>query len=238
MNRALFHSALFIALLTSVGCNKPVRVLTIIGGHSYDTSEFHQVINSLENIDIDTVSHPHALELLDSELIKRYDVLLFYDFIPDMPEEKSAIFLELTQQGMPMFFLHHSLCTFQNWDGYRDLVGGRYVMPKFESDSSLHSDFKHDIDLEVKVADPDHPVTEGVSDFTIHDEGYSNTQVNKNVHPLLTTQHPDCDPLLGWVNKAGNSTSIYLMLGHDRQAYENRSFQLLTQNAIHWLSEQ
>ena len=86
--------------------------------------------------------------------------------------------------------------------------------------------------------DPLHPVNEGISDFTIHDEGYSNIQINEGIHPLLSTRHPDCAPLVGWVNQAGNSTCVYLMMGHDKHAYGNESFQHLVQNAIHWLSDQ
>ena len=115
---------------------------------------------------------------------------------------------------------------------------GKYVMPNFETDSSLHSRYKHDIVLEVEVVDPLHPVNAGISDFTIHDEGYSNILINEGIHPLLSTRHPDCAPLVGWVNEAGNSTCVYLMMGHDKHAYGNESFRHLVRNAIHWLNDQ
>ena len=137
-----------------------------------------------------------------------------------------------------MLFLHHSICSFQDWDGFREIVGGKYIMPNFETDSTLHSGFKHDIVLEMEVVDPLHPVNDGISDFTIHDEGYSNIRINEGIHPLLSTNHPDCAPLVGWVNQAGNSTCVYMMMGHDKHAYENESFRHLVQNAIHWLSDQ
>jgi type 1 glutamine amidotransferase len=155
-----------------------------------------------------------------------------------MPLVDSAIYLEITRKGIPMLFLHHSICSFQEWEGFREIVGGKYIMPNFEPDSKLHSDFKHDIVLEVEVVDSHHPVNEGINDFAIHDEGYSNIQINEGIHPLLSTRHPDCAPLVGWVNQAGNSTSVYLMMGHDKHAYENESFRKLIRNAIHWLSDQ
>lgn len=237
--RNIVPACLFILFFVAmIGCNQPVRVLTIVGGHKFDTTEFFRVTGSLEGIETDSVWHPEALELLASERVDDYQVLLFYDFIPPMPPEDSSIFLALTGKGKPLLFLHHSLGSCQDWDGYREMVGGKYVMSRFETDSTLHSDYKHDIDLHIRIADPGHPVTSGIGDFKIHDEGYSNILVNEDVHPLLFTDHPDCAPLVGWVNEAGNSTCVYLMLGHDRHAYENESFQHLVQNAILWLSNQ
>lgn len=230
--------ALILILFTATGCNKPVRVLCIAGGHAYDTTEFYQAMYSLEGMTIDTVTHPRARQLLASGTVDNYDVLVFYDFLPKMPLEDSAIYLELTRKGVPMLFLHHSFCSFQEWEGFQEIVGGKYVMPFSEPDSSFHSAFRHDIVLEVEVVDPIHPVNKGISDFTILDEGYSNIQINEGVHPLLSTSHPDCAPLVGWVNQAGNSTCVYLMMGHDKHAYENESYRHLVRNAIQWLRDQ
>ncbi len=227
-----------VSVFALLACNKPVRVLSIAGGHAYDTSEFYQALHSLEGLAIDTVTHPRAKQVLASGTVDRYDVLVFYDFIPGMPLEDSTIYLELIRKGVPMLFLHHSFCSFQEWEGFSEMVGGKYVMPYSESDSSLHSRYKHDIVLEVEVVDPLHPVNAGISDFTIHDEGYSNILINEGIHPLLSTRHPDCAPLVGWVNQAGNSTCVYLMMGHDKNAYENESYRHLVQNAIHWLNDQ
>ena len=91
--------ALILALFTATGCNKPVRVLNIAGGHVYDTSEYYQTIHSLEGLIIDTVTHPRARQILASGTVDRYDVLVFYDFLPQMPLEDSAIYLELTRKG-------------------------------------------------------------------------------------------------------------------------------------------
>ncbi len=230
--------AMILILFSFTGCNKPVRVLNIEGGHAFDTSEYYQAIHSLDGMVIDTVTHPRARQILASGTVDSYDVLVFYDFLPEMPMEDSAIYLELTRKGIPMLFLHHSICSFQKWDGFRDMVGGKHVMPYYEADSTLHTRYKHDIVLEVEVVDPDHPVNEGIVDFTIHDEGYSNMLINEGVHPLLSTRHPDCDPLVGWVNQAGNSTIVYLMMGHDKHGYENENYRHLLRNAIHWLSDQ
>jgi len=233
MMRSLLY--LWILVLAASSCSKSPEVLVITGGHAYDTTEFFGMFNSLENISFDSVSYPAARELLSSPEIGKYDLLLFYDYLPDMPLSDSATFQDLTRKGMPMIFMHHALCTFQSWDGYQQMVGGKYVMPD-HPDSSLHSGYSHDIDLKIEVGDPSHPVTRGISEFVIHDEGYYNIQINREVLPLLGTKHLHCAPLVAWENQWENSTCLYLMFGHDKQAYVNEHFKLLLQNSIQYLS--
>ena len=190
----------------------------------------------MKGIISDSISHPHALSLLKSEYIMNYDVLLFYDFVTDMPKKDSVIYLNLTYQGMPMLFLHHAICSFQQWDGYKQLIGGKYIEQEYASDPDEISDYQNDLDLQIKVANNKHPVTRGVSDFTIHDEGYSNIQMRGGITPLLQTDHPECSSIVGWVNHFDRSTCIYLMFGHDQQAYLNKNFRQLIENSILWLA--
>ncbi len=230
---------LFIFFLTFLysGCSKSEKVLLVTGGHAYDTLEFFEVFNQMAGIDFEYISHPRATSLLTSDQVDQFDLLVFYDFLPDIPARDSNIFLHLTQKGKPMLFLHHSICSFQGWDGYKKMVGGRYVMPGFQVDTTLLSGYKHDIDMVIEVVDTNHPITRGMNDFRIHDEGYTNITVLNEVTPLLRTEHPDCDPLVGWVNTFHNSTVVYLMLGHDKHAYQNPFFQQLVSNSIFWLTE-
>ena len=235
MKKNLSLTVLIIAVAGLISCKQTPRVLLVMGGHAYDTTEFFDMFHSMEGVEFDSISHPHALNLLQSTGIEAYDLLLFYDFIPDMPLKDSSVYIRLTEEGIPLLFLHHAICTFQEWDGYKEMVGGKYVMPGFTSDSSLLSDYKHGIDMEVEVMSQNHPVTLGISNFEIHDEGYSNITVLDGVTPLLTTDHPDCSSLVGWTNTFNRSEIVYLIFGHDKHAYNNASFRILLHNAINWL---
>jgi lysophospholipase L1-like esterase len=217
------------------GHNTP-RVLVIVGGHSYDTTEFYDMLGDLAGFHFDSISHPDAGKMLASEHVYSYDAVMFYDFITGMPLKDSSIYLNLARRGMPMLFLHHAICTFQQWEGYGDLVGGKYLVEGFGNDPSKLSDYRHDLDLEINVLDRRHPVTRGLEDFTIHDEGYSNLWIRDGLTPLLGTDHPDCSDLVGWVNRFDQSTVVYLIFGHDRQAYVNESFHQLLENALSWLT--
>lgn len=222
-------------LVAVIGCARSPEVLVITGGHAYDTTEFYKLFESMEGIHWDSISHPAALDLLSSTGASRYNVLVFYDYVPDLPPEDSVIYLNLGRQGMPMIFLHHALCNFQSWEGYRQMVGGTYVMPGYASDSGRLSGYAHDLDLEIRVLDPTHPVTSGISDFSIHDEGYDHILINNGVKAILGTQNPQCSPVVAWENRWLNSTCLYLMSGHDKQAYSNEHFQRLLQNSIQYV---
>lgn len=223
-------------LLAAAGCSSSPEVLVITGGHAYDTTEFFEMFQSLEGIHFDSASHPLAMELIASPEVRKYDLLLFYDYQPDLPLSDSAVFYQLTQQGMPMIFLHHALCSFQQWEGYGQMVGGKYVMPGTDPDSSLYSGYAHDLDLNIEVLDRSHPVTRGIDEFVIHDEGYFNIQINGMAHPLLGTSHPECAAVVAWENQKHNSPCIYLMFGHDKQAYANENLRTLLRNSIQYLS--
>jgi hypothetical protein len=71
-----------------------------------------------------------------------------------------------------MVFLHHSLVSYQEWDEFINMIGGRYYLQDYFKDTLKVSGFEHDLDMCVKVLDSDHSVTKDIRDFQIHDEGY------------------------------------------------------------------
>jgi hypothetical protein len=227
-----------ILLSSFMGCSNPVKVLVVLGGHSFDTTEFFDLFHSMEGIELDSVYYPEAMEWMRSGKTDAYDVLVFYDYMTDLPLSDTSVFKNLTRQGKSLLFMHHAICSFQQWEGYMEMLGGKYVMAGPGVDPGDVSDYRHDIDMEIVVADTVHPVTKGMGAFRIHDEGYSNIRLARDVTPLLGTDHPDSSPLVGWIKTSGQSTVVYLMLGHDRLAYQNPYFTRLVKQSIFWLADQ
>ncbi|HEC42218.1 MAG TPA: ThuA domain-containing protein [Bacteroides sp.] len=236
--RAIVYTVFGILFLTTaVHCKSglssdKISVLVVTGGHSYDTAEFVAMFSQMDGMETELVLKPDAWQLLDRG--RQFDVIVFYDMWQAISEEEKLTFLNEFESGTGMVFLHHSLVSHQEWKDYTLLVGGRYVQPGSTLDSTQFSDYRHDIDLQVHITDPNHPVTRGVGDFEIHDEGYSNTLQLPGVHNLLETVHPDCDRYIGWSHEVKNSRVVYLMGGHDKYAFENESFIRLLENAIRW----
>ncbi len=229
-------------LLTAHACNNTttknqseIKVLVVAGGHAFDTSEFVGLFETMNTISFDTLMQPRANQKIAEGLVSDYDVIVFYDMWPNLDSAEKAGYSDLFELGKGFVFLHHSLCSYQNWDQFSEIVGGRYYTEWSDVTDSMLSSFKHDIEIDVEIANTKHPIVEGVKDFRIHDEGYDNIQVNGDVEVLFTSSHPDCSNTLGWVNTYDNSTVVYLMLGHDSKAYENANFQRILENSIHFV---
>ena len=221
------------AAVGSAGEN--VNILIITGGHEFEQPQFFKMFDDMEGVSWDSLSHPKANHIYNSEKIKDYNVLVYYDMNQQISDEQKEAFLNIANKGKGLLFLHHSLASYQGWDEFFKLQGGRYHLdPK---DKSKASTYKHDVDMNVKIADTDHPVVNGLKDFTIHDEAYGNFEVLPGVHPLLKTDHPESGEIIGWTNRYGNSGIVYLQLGHDHFAYENVNYATLVRNAILWLAE-
>jgi type 1 glutamine amidotransferase len=223
--------------LLGAGCKTSQKgradLLVVTGGHAYDTSEFIQMFEALPGISFEMVMEPDAWKKLAAG--REFDVIAFYDMWTEpITAEEKEIFLGEFEKGTGMVFLHHSLASHPEWSEYVQLIGGKYNLPGHTPDTSLWSDYKHDLKLSVHVVDKNHPVTAGVDDFEILDEGYSHTTVLPGVHYLLETSHPDCDRHVGWTHQVRNSKVVYLMGGHDKHAYENPAFRKLVSNAVQY----
>jgi hypothetical protein len=227
-----------IAVIFTTGCSKDLNVLLVTGGHPFDTVQFYKLFQSYEDISLDTVSQPQANKIFEKKGSTGYDVIVFYDMWQDITEIQKNGFLALLEKGMGMVFLHHSLVSYQNWDEYKYILGGKYWQEGYATDSSKLSGYEHDIDLHIKVLDPGHPVTKNMKDFDIMDEGYSNVEILPSIIPLLETTHPSCSQYVAWTSKYKQSGIVYIMLGHDHKAYQNESFRQLIRNAIYWTASQ
>jgi type 1 glutamine amidotransferase len=89
----------------------------------------------------------------------------------------------------------------------------------------------------VRVANNQHPVTKGLTDFTIHDETYGLFEVSSQTHALLTTEEPTSSKTIAWAKTYEAARVVYIQLGHDHLAYENPNYRLLVANAIRWVAK-
>jgi type 1 glutamine amidotransferase len=224
------------------GCNvntgKQLNVMVVAGGHSFDTTEFVEMFSAVEEITFDTVMQPRANRMIAAGETGQYNVIVFYDMWPEADSAVRAGYQRLLDSGIGMVFLHHALAGYQQWFEFANIIGGKYHTPASYADSSMYSTFQHDIEMDVNVVRSDHPVTRGVQDFSILDEGYGNIEVKNDVMAILTTDHPAASEKIGWVTTYRNSKIVYLMLGHDKNAYANENFQRLVANSIDFVYRQ
>ena len=238
----LFIVSLIIFLISILSCNQKghptmENILIVTGGHDFEPS-FFKIFDSFTDIKFDTISQPRFNQMITSDLTPHYSALVFYDMWQEINDNQKQAYLRMLDKGQGMVFLHHSLVSYQDWDAFIEIVGGKYVEAEFYDDPNMKgSTYKEDITLDIKVVDKNHPVTKDVSDFTIYDEGYQYIEMLPNIHRLLSTSHPECTPTVGWVNIYKNSRIVYLLLGHGQQAHENPNYRKLIRNAISWVEK-
>lgn len=123
----------------------PVKVLVVTGGHDHPPS-FYSIFDH-PRITANVDPHSNAFQ---NDFIKRYDVLVLYDDVQDLPPDKRADLQAFVEAGKGIVVLHHAICSYTEWPWwYRDAAGGRY---RFAADAQgPPSTFKHDETIPVTV---------------------------------------------------------------------------------------
>ncbi len=237
---ALFFSAtaMGLAVGTAVGAEK-IRVLLVTGGHDYEHEPFMAVFKSYPDVIFTHVKHPENGNALDppkksDEYVEgfKYDVIVLYDMWQKISDETKKHFVTLLKRGKGLVVMHHAMANYQDWPEYERIAGGKFLIRP--AGGQPQSTFKHDVDLPVRIADPDHPIVAGLKPFQIHDEAYGKFRVSSEARPLLTTEHPESGKVIAWTGRYGNARVCTVQLGHDSTAYTNEAFRRIVGQAIRW----
>jgi uncharacterized protein len=213
-----------------------IRVLVVTGGHPFEKEPFFKLFKDNPDITYQTAEHPNAHALYKAEAAKQYDVIVLYDFNQQISDEAKADFVARLKDGKGLVVLHHAISTYPAWPEYWRIIGARYYLAATNVNGveKPRSGWKHGMKFHVHVADPKHPVTRGVSDFDIHDETYKGFDVAPECHPLLTTDEPESNKVIGWAKTYKGTRVAFIQCGHDHFAYENPSYQQIVRQAIRW----
>jgi uncharacterized protein len=216
--------------------NGKIRTAVVTGGHSFQVPPFYELFRSMPEVDF----YPQALDEFtsDRQLASAYDVVLFYTmhrFTPgqELPWYQKELFRtldELGRENQGLGVLHHALVAFPEWPLWSELVGipdRAAITPHFNQV------------LTVEVADPAHPITQGIPDrWTLQDETYvmEEADPSRGNHALLTTPHEPSMRTLAWTRTFRESRVFCYQSGHDYQAFDDAHFRRVVSNAIGWLA--
>lgn len=242
-NISLLHylSIFFFFQLLFICCSinqENKNVLVVTGGKKIERESFLNIFNSMENIEYKEVIQPQANKIYSKNEIDNYDAIIFYDFVQEITEDQKKAFLKLLDKGKGMIFLHHSLVSYQSWDEYEKIVGGRYYQSTNKEDSIkyVQSTFKHDVEIPVKIINKNQTITKGINDFVIHNEVYGKYKILPNIKPIISTTYPESEDIIGWTNNYKNSKIVYIQLGHDHHAFNDPNYQKMIKQSIYWVS--
>ena len=123
----VFFFTLFIPISTLNTVSGSIRVLVITGGHGYKVEEFNRMLASMgPEITYQIAELPGAFEMFKPENRNKYDVLVFYHMWQTITGDQTKIFADCIRQGKPVVVLHHSVCAFDDWPEYWNIIGGKY----------------------------------------------------------------------------------------------------------------
>ncbi|OLL19252.1 hypothetical protein BKE56_004140 [Rhodococcus sp. M8] len=250
-----------------------LEVLLITGGHAFDREPFLAAWQSDHGLHVTHLEHPSATDAIADGSAAEYDAVVFYDMPgvdPRGPAKPTRLppgvqegFGELTRRGVGLVFLHHALASWPAWEGYAELVGGRYHFwpGSLRGIDWPDSGYLHDTQHNVTVVASDHPVTRGVqSTFSIRDELYLFALLEDSVTPLVTSDfdfrsenffstgramlghkfdregwtHPKGSNLVGWVREQDRSRIVYIQPGDGVGAYGDPNIRALWFNGVRW----
>lgn len=109
------------------------------------------------------------------------------------------------------------------WPELRQVLGGHFLTHPEQSEFGV----------EITA---DHPITAGVSEFSVFDEPYQ-VETDDHLTVLARMDHPDLtDYPVAWVNPDYDRVA-YVSLGHTDEAFETDGFRAMLRNAVAWAAE-
>jgi type 1 glutamine amidotransferase len=213
-----------------------LKVVVVTGGHDFEHEPFFEMFDSFDNVKYVEAEQKDDSEIFEDIAGSDYDVIVLYNMTQKISPKRQANFIKLLNRGVGLVAVHHSIANFQDWPEYRNIIGAKYYL-KVTTENGVtypRGQYKHDVDINVHIKDPEHPVTHGLSAFSINDETYTKYIFDKGSRVLLTTDHPMSNKELCWVRKYANARVCFIQLGHGPHAYANPNYRRLVRQAINF----
>jgi type 1 glutamine amidotransferase len=196
------------------------RIAVVTGEHPFRERDFDALFASMDDV---AFRREELAEFVVDPARPTYDAVVFYHFHQPRPDPVTArALLELTERGQGIVVLHHALLAFREWEEWGRLVG--------VADRSFG--YTPGQRITVRVADRNHPLVAGLSDWEMTEETYQMDSPEEGV--LLTVDHPTSMKGVGWVRTHGNSRVFCFQCGHDNRAYDHPRFRETLHRAILW----
>ncbi len=215
---------------------KLTRVLVITGRdvavHNWreTTPALREALEATKKFEVVVSEEPAVLE---SSAVGNYDVILlnYYNFDrPTLSAKARENLLAFVKGGKGLVSFHFSCRAWEDWPEYRNLIGRVWI--------ARHSGHGPRGRFDVKIADRNHFITQGVSDFEIDDELYSKLVGDAPIHVLMTADSKwsgKTEPL-AWTLDYGKGRVFNIVLGHDAKVCRDPNFVRLLQRGTEWVA--
>jgi len=231
--------ALFIFLVSTSAFAAPLKVAVLTGGHPFTEKPFLALFEGHEGIEFTQVPLKDDSEIFEDISAWPYDVIVFYNMSQKISEKRQQNFLKLLDRGVGIVALHHAIAAYSDWPEFRKIIGTRYFIKDISENGVTYpaSQWEHGLDIPIHIADPDSPVTQGIKDFTVHDETYKGYLLEPDNHYILTTDHPKSQKEIGWTRIYRKSKVCYIQMGHGDSIFADPNYHCLLSQAIRWTAQ-
>jgi len=173
------------------------------------------------------------LDMFLTKNIRKFHVILCYTMGREInPEQEKGLLNAIVgapwgDTGDPKGFVgvHCASCSFLNSQEYLRMLGGKFLTHPPSGEI-----------FNFKVTKTDHPVMEGINDFSLKDELYL-FEAYPPYDLLISSEYKGFSRPVTWVKPYGLGRVFYTALGHGEEQIKSKIFQTIITNAIYWTAQ-
>ena len=235
---SLAFAAIFSSALPATAAEQPgkIKVLLVTGDDVQPAHNWREVSQALRDtlvacgkFDVRICEDAGVLD--SAATVGRYDLVFLHLYnakTPTLSAGAKENLVSFVKDGKGLVISHLSSASFKEWEEFRKLCGRYWVMGK--SGHGPRSVFK------VRIANKNHPITQGLSDFEADDELYAKLQGDE---PITVLVEADSDwskqtEALAFTVEYGKGRVFHETFGHDGKAVLNPAVQKLIQRGSEW----
>jgi len=233
-----------ILILMSLGCSiqptdkNRLKLLILSGMNNHPWQETTPVLESLYRdsgrFDVVTTLKPSSLT---KEMLTEFDVVVsnWTNYPSEQRvwgEQAENALVNFVREGKGFVVFHASSVCFHDWQNFQKIVGATW-----KEDKTDHGDLHT---FQVMIEDNNHPITEGLEPFRIHDELWHRMEIQPGTH-ILCRAYSDPEQggsgrnePLAFTTSFGKGRGFNLVLGHDTNAMANPSWKRLMMRGTEW----
>jgi hypothetical protein len=214
-----------------------MKIAVITGGHPFEVQPFHQLFRSLPGIEA-YIQHTDEFASEPVEMRNRYEALVFYSMFRGTPQDEGPWYAGKPKTALEnigdakqgIVIIHHALLAYPDWPVWDEIVGMK---------ARLMSSYHPNERVKVDIADPQHPIANGIPGWEMIDETYiMDHAVMPDAipgnHIFLTTQQPLSMWPLGWTRQYKQARVFCFASGHGFATYADPNFRSILSNGIRW----
>lgn len=206
----------------------PARVLILSGQNNHDwkttSPKLQSILAGSGRFAVEITEHP---EQLDAAKLANFQLLLsnwnaWGKQSTVWPAPVRAAYLDFLRSGKGLVVVHAGSSSFSDWVDYQAAAGAAWKLG--ETNHGAPHEFT------VQLADPAHPILQGLAPFRTKDELWMKPGVQPGAKVLATAE----DQPVALVTSFGKGRSFTLLLGHSAEFMENPGFQALLLRGSEW----